>query len=146
VRFRDSSAVVPLLVKEPSTAEISRLRKADSDVTVWWATVVECAAAVGRLERNGEVPVAVASTALARLRELAEGWHEVQPFDDLRETARRFVAHPRSTVRDALQLAAAFHAAEGRPSSLTLVVLDTRVADAAAREGFEILPGDRQRG
>jgi uncharacterized protein len=37
---------------------------------------------------------------------------------------------------DALQLAAAFVAAEGRPSSLQLVTLDERLADAASKEGF----------
>ena len=40
---------------------------------------------------------------------------------------------------DALQLAAAFLAAERRPSSLEIVTLDERLADAARREGFELV-------
>jgi hypothetical protein len=40
---------------------------------------------------------------------------------------------------DALQLAAAFLAAERRPSSLELVTLDDRLADAARKEGFELI-------
>jgi uncharacterized protein len=36
----------------------------------------------------------------------------------------------------ALQLAAAFVAAEARPSSLELVTLDDRLAAAARKEGF----------
>ena len=140
MRFWDSSAVVPLLVKEPTTAELSRLRKTDPDLTVWWGTVVECAAAIGRLEQSGETSAAVVSTALARLRELAAGWHEIQPLDDLRETARRFVRVHDLRAGDALQLAAAFHLAEGRPSSVDCVVLDSRLAAAAAREGFLVLP------
>jgi uncharacterized protein len=46
---------------------------------------------------------------------------------------------------DALQLAAAFAAAEGRPSSVELVTLDDRLAAAARREGFaliELPPGE----
>jgi hypothetical protein len=37
---------------------------------------------------------------------------------------------------DALQLAAAFVAAERRPSSLEIVTLDQRLAAAARKEGF----------
>jgi hypothetical protein len=44
----------------------------------------------------------------------------------------------RDTLRtaDALQLAAAFVAAERRPSSLEVITLDDRLAAAARREGF----------
>ena len=40
---------------------------------------------------------------------------------------------------DALQLAAAFLAAERRPASLELVTLDDRVAAAARKEGFAVI-------
>jgi hypothetical protein len=40
---------------------------------------------------------------------------------------------------DALQLAAAFMAAERRPASLQVVTLDERLADAARREGFALV-------
>jgi predicted nucleic acid-binding protein len=39
---------------------------------------------------------------------------------------------------DALQLAAAFVAAEQRPSSLEVVTLDDRLAAAARKEGFPL--------
>jgi hypothetical protein len=43
---------------------------------------------------------------------------------------------------DALQLAAAIEAAEGRPRGLGFVTLDLRLADAARREGFRVIvPG-----
>jgi hypothetical protein len=38
-----------------------------------------------------------------------------------------------------LQLAAAFIAAERRPPSLEVVTLDDRLADAARKEGFEVI-------
>jgi len=41
---------------------------------------------------------------------------------------------------DAFQLAAALAAAEGSPSTLELVTLDDRLALAARREGFTVLP------
>ncbi len=40
---------------------------------------------------------------------------------------------------DALQLAAAFAAAERRPASLEIVTLDDRLANAAQKEGFAVL-------
>ena len=40
---------------------------------------------------------------------------------------------------DALQLAAAFIAAERRPSSLEVITLDERLAEAARKEGFALI-------
>jgi uncharacterized protein len=40
---------------------------------------------------------------------------------------------------DALQLAATFAAAERRPSTLEMVVLDERLAEAARKEGFALV-------
>ena len=77
--------------------------------------------------------------ALQRLRQLSAGWHEVDPSDEIRESAVRFLrVHPLRAA-DALQLAAAFAAAERRPTSLELVTLDDRLADAARKEGFVVL-------
>jgi predicted nucleic acid-binding protein len=54
-------------------------------------------------------------------------------------TVTRFLrVHPLRTA-DALQLAAAFIAAEGRPSSLEVVTLDERLAAAARKEGFVVI-------
>jgi hypothetical protein len=40
---------------------------------------------------------------------------------------------------DALQLAAAFVAAERRPASLQVITLDERLADAMRKEGFALI-------
>jgi uncharacterized protein len=40
---------------------------------------------------------------------------------------------------DALQLAAAFAAAEGRPGSLELITLDDRLCLAARKKGFAVV-------
>jgi hypothetical protein len=48
--------------------------------------------------------------ALQRLQQLSAGWHEIDPSDEIRETAARFLrVHPLRAA-DALQLAAAFAA------------------------------------
>lgn len=139
MRFWDSSALVPLCVAEPSTDAIVSLLAADTAVAVWWGTPVECASALARLERDGDLNPAAARRAFDRLDRLAAAWFHVEPADEIREVARRLLrVHPLRAA-DALQLAAAFVAAERRPPTLTVVTLDDRVASAGAKEGFPVV-------
>lgn len=143
MKFWDASAVVPLLVAEPATAAMRALARKDPDMLVWWATEVECASALARLERDGALDEAAAARAFHRLTQLAGGWHEVEPSEALEEAAVRFLrVHPLRAA-DALQLAAAFIAAERRPSSLEVVTLDDRFAGAARKEGFVLVEAPR---
>lgn len=136
MRFWDASAIVALLVSEPSTQTMQAIASQDPVMLVWWATEVECASAIARLERDGTLDAAAVTPTFNRLKQFAGGWHEVDPSDAVRETAVRFLrVHPLRTA-DALQLAAAFVAAEQRPSSLEVVTLDDRLAAAARKEGF----------
>jgi predicted nucleic acid-binding protein len=139
VRFWDASAIVPLLVAESSTRRLQALAAEDSVLLAWWGSEVECISALARLEREGALNEAAMTAALARLRQLVAGWHEVDPSDAIREAAGRFLrVHPLRAA-DALQLAAAFLAAERRPASLEVVTLDDRVAAAARKEGFTVI-------
>jgi predicted nucleic acid-binding protein len=139
MKFWDASGVVPLLVSESTTRSAMSLATKDPVMLVWWATEVECASAIARLERDGSLDDATATQAFVRLKELANRWNEIEPNDAIREAAVRFLrVHPLRAA-DALQLAAAFFAAERRPSSLELVTLDDRLATAARREGFMLV-------
>jgi uncharacterized protein len=138
MKFWDASAIVPLLMTEGTTKSLQQLAAADSAMLVWWATV-ECASAIARLERDGALDPPAVIEAFDRLKRLADGWHEVDPSDGIREAAVRFLrVHPLRAA-DALQLAAAFVAAERRPSSLELVTLDDHLATAARKEGFVLI-------
>jgi uncharacterized protein len=139
VKFWDASAIVPLLVAETTTRSVQALTRRDPDMLVWWGSQVECASALSRLERDALLDGKAASHAFERLKQLADGWHEIEPTEIVRENAIRFLrVHPLRAA-DALQLAAAFIAAERRPSSLEVVTLDERLADAARKEGFELV-------
>jgi hypothetical protein len=138
VKFWDASAIVPLLVKEARTSFLQALARRDSDMLAWWGSQVECASALARLEREALLDGKGAALAFDRLKQLADGWHEIEPSEIIRENAVRFLrVHPLRAA-DALQLAAAFLAAERRPSSLEVVTLDERLADAARKEGFQL--------
>jgi uncharacterized protein len=139
VKFWDASAIVPLLIAEESTPWLQAVATNDSAMLVWWGSAVECVSALARLERDGVLKGRAMTLALERLRQLSAGWHEVDPSDEVRETAARFLrVHPLRAA-DALQLAAAFAAAEHRPASLEIVTLDDRLASAARKEGFAVL-------
>ena len=143
MRFWDSSAIIPLLVAEPTSVAAMRAYEVDPEVVAWWATEVECVSALARLEREGSLTAPALVQGLRRLDGLASAWREVQPVTAVRETAIRLLrVHPLRTA-DALQLGAAIVAAEGHPATLPLVTLDERLAQAAEREGFAIVRPDQ---
>jgi uncharacterized protein len=138
VTFWDSSALVPLLSREAESARMRQRYLADPEVVVWWGSRVECASAIARLEREGGLVGPGASEAFARLDGLAPSWIEIEPTDEVREVARRYVrAYPLGAA-DALQLAAAFMSAERRPPTLAFLTLDDRLRGAAEKEGFRL--------
>jgi predicted nucleic acid-binding protein len=140
VRFWDSSALVALLVEEEATASLQEAFETDPELLVWWATEIECLSALARLERRGDTSGEALAEALERLDALKGPWQEIQPTTHLRSLARRVLRVHDLRAADALQLAAAITASEDRPETLPLVSLDRRLAEAAEREGFTIVP------
>lgn len=139
MKFWDASAIVPLLVTEQTTARLQALARRDPDMLAWWGSAAECASALARLERDAALDAKAAEIAFRRLTQLSAAWHEIEPSELVRENAVRFLrVHPLRPA-DALQLAAAFIAAERRPASLQVVTLDDRLADAMRKEGFTML-------
>ena len=139
MRFWDSSALVPLLVGEGATPWASASFQADPDVIAWWGTSVECVSALSRLEREGLLAPGATSDALRRLAALRDAWTEVQPSERVRSSAIRLVRTQPRRSADAVQHAAAIAAAEDHPATLPFVTLDTRLAAAADREGFDVV-------
>lgn len=136
MRFWDSSALVPLCVEEPATETLQALAQQDADIVVWWTTPVECDSALARLERDGALTAAAAVEAFSRRDLLAASWTAIEPQDEIREVARRLLRVHQLRAADALQLAAAYLAAERRPPTLEIVTLDDRLRQAAGKEGF----------
>lgn len=139
MRFWDSSALVPLLVGEDTSEALETLFRDEQSVAVWWGAEVECASAVARLERASELTPVEANEVFQQLQHLSRVWHRIDPVETIRVSAKRFLRVHDLRAADALQLAAAFLAAEGRPESLEIVCLDDRLTTAARREGFPVL-------
>jgi uncharacterized protein len=126
-------------VAEPTSSAVEDILDRDPLMLVWWATEVECASAIARLEREDLLAEQATLEALRRMDALAQRWHEIQPVQSVRVAARRLLRVHRLRAADALQLAAAVVAAEGNPASLEIVTHDDRLADAARREGFSVV-------
>jgi predicted nucleic acid-binding protein len=110
------------------------------EVTVWWGTWVECAVAISRLKREGEIDEESEDAARTRLDRLADEWVEVDPVDDLRLLASLVSKDYSLKAADCLQLASALRWCEGEVGSVGFVCLDNQLRRAAQNEGFDTLP------
>jgi len=136
--FWDSSAVVPLLLRQPATHRVQEILRARGVPVVWWGALIECHSVVERLRRDAELSLEHRQQALAVLAELAASWQEVQPTPAVR-AVRLLSVHPLRAA-DAVQLAAALVWAGEKPAGCILVCLDSRLRECAQREGFTVLP------
>ncbi|MGL5818601.1 MAG: type II toxin-antitoxin system VapC family toxin [Phycicoccus sp.] len=141
-RFWDASAVVPLLVTEPTSEALVRRATDGSGFYAWWATPVECTSAMARREREGVLAPADVRDADDRLQALAAAWVEVQPTSAVRTLSMRLLRTHPLRAADSLQLAAALVAADHAFGDFELVCLDARLGDAAQREGLRLATTD----
>jgi predicted nucleic acid-binding protein len=139
MRFWDSSAVVPLIAREKSTPWARSLLRADGHALVWVLSPVEVRSALARRQRQGEIGRDGFRQACRRAERLFAAFSQIPAVETVTIRALRLLdSHPLRAA-DALQLAAALVAAQERPDTLPFVTLDTRLRDAAEREGFEVL-------
>ncbi len=138
MRYWDTSALLPLVVREATSDVIRRQVEADPAIVTWWGTRVECVSAIARLERDGLLLAPQTRAALARLDEMAARWSEVPAINDVRVQATRLLRTHRLRAADSLQLAAAIVASSFAAASLPFLTLDVRLAEAAEREGFPV--------
>lgn len=139
MRFWDSSALLPLLIAEPTSARMDVHYREDPVVVTWWGTRIECASALARLERDGDMGQDQVRVAFKRLDAASATWIEVPAQDDVRDQSIRLLRMHPLRVADATQVAAALVASAFTPRSLAFVTLDQRQGSAAEREGFPVL-------
>lgn len=138
MKFWDSSALMPLLVREPTSEHMIKVADSDGHFVVWWGTRVECTSAISRLEREGRLDAVQATAILHSLELMAFSWREIEPSDEVRRLAQKLLRRHFLRAGDALQLAAAITAAEDHAGTLEFVCLDDRLTLAALREGFRV--------
>lgn len=140
MRFWDTSALIPLCCHEQGSEAVDALLGGDDEVLVWWGTLVECASALARLEREAAFDDTALAQARARLGVLAQAWSEVLASEPLRDRALLLLRRHSLRAADALQLSAALTWAARGSGRAAFVCLDERLRRAASLEGFEVLP------
>ncbi|MCA9471070.1 MAG: type II toxin-antitoxin system VapC family toxin [Nitrospirales bacterium] len=140
MKFWDTSALLPLCLKEPWTVQVKKLIERDDDVVAWWGSLVEGYSAFARLRREEVLTEKEELQSRQILSRLADLWTEVRPSNPVRDQAgRALLLHPLQAA-DALQLAAALVWSGHQTANVEFVCLDHRLREAAYREGFQVLP------
>jgi predicted nucleic acid-binding protein len=140
MRFWDSSALVPLIVTQASSPAVDQWLAADAAIAVWVLSSVELASAVARLAREHSIDESSAHEAEVRIDQLFGSCHSVVDVEAVKAQARRLLrVHPLRAA-DALQLGAAWEWAMGRPAERVFHTFDGKLALAARREGFRVVP------
>ena len=140
MKFWDSSAIIPLCLKEPASDVVKNLAEEDGDLVVWWTTRVECLSAMARRRRERVLAIHAERQARAALSALAGEWSEIQPTELVRVRAERLLMVHSLRAADALQLAAGLLWTEEATAGAGFVCLDQNLREAAMKEGFTVLP------
>ena len=112
----------------------------DPGMVVWWGSRVECWSALRRRRPEGTLGPDGAHAARMVLQALCGAWVEVKPTDAVRTEADRLLCHALRAA-DALQLTAArLWAVRLSSGRAALVCYNTRLRQAAAAEGLDVLP------
>lgn len=141
MRYWDTSGLVSLCARDQHHDAAQPLVRGDREVVTWWATRVECVSAIRQRRRTGRLGKTGERDALSRLERLARFWTEVTPSDAIRSVAERLLHRHALRAGHALQLAAAIDWGSGTGEGLEFVTFDQELAEAAAAEGFKVLPG-----
>jgi predicted nucleic acid-binding protein len=136
--FWDSSALVPLCIRQKATPAAKAL-SATYSIAVWWSAPVEMRGAFARLIRMRQLAPGEHVEAQVRLDRMRRQWHEVYPSEELRERAERFVDRFPLKAADAQQLAAAMTWCLNRPRGRVFISGDTQLLAAARQLGFQAL-------
>ena len=139
MRFWDTSALVPLMIREPRSEEMRALALADPHIVASSYTIVEIASANWRRRHAGELSMEDHEIAERNFAELSESWIEVPVTQTVLDAAVSVLSRHSLRAGDALQLGAA-QIASGHQPSLTFVTLDENLKAAARAEGFPVLP------
>src|SRR5215210_3048161 len=138
--FWDTSAIVPLCCHQDASQEMRRIARRIRRVAAWWGTAVEARSAFSRLVRDGKMTARDLKQAVARLEVQRMTWIELLPSDRVREIAETLPEQYGLRALDSFQLAAALVWCKEQPRGRWFVCYDVRLAEAATKAGFDVLP------
>ena len=139
MRYWDTSALVPLLVREEFSPQVQRWLSEEPHVATWVWTRTEIISAIERRVRQGLMSRQQRRTTLGSLGALADDWDEVSDILPVRSRAASLLARHPLRAADAGQLGAALLLRDQIAGELVFVSLDENLSMAAEREGLRVL-------
>lgn len=139
MNFWDSSAILPLLVNEASSAATRRYLETQPEMALWWATPVECMSALARKEREGRLELSQMIAAEKNLDLIVRNSVTIDATDRVRLLARKLLRRYPLRAAGSLQLAAACVLAGDATGDYGFIGNDERLSIAASKEGFAIV-------
>ncbi len=140
IAFWDSSAIIPLIIKEDRTDQSIALFKKTKKMLVWEFTQTECFSAICKKEKNGDLSDLFLKEALHSMLQLSGLWNEISPLSALTKSlAKRIISAYGLKTLDSLQLATALVACQEDTKRLTFITYDKGLAKAALKEGFYVI-------
>lgn len=137
--YWDSSAIIPLCVRQDATKEARRVGRLFSKRIVWCGTNVEIHSSLSRLKRSGEIESKGYDIAIRQWQKFHSPAQEVRAIDALISIAVEMPDKYGLRSLDSLQLAAALVWCKERPRRRPFVCADTRLGEAANDAGFSVL-------
>ncbi len=138
--FWDSSALVPLCVRQTASQSFRQLWRQSSRVIVWSGATVEIRSALARLHRENETDAKGLQFAINRLEAMRRGWREIITGDKLHSIAAELPDTYSLRALDSFQLAAALVWCREKPKGRLFICDDARLSEAAQKVGFTIKP------
>jgi hypothetical protein len=142
--FVDTSALVKLYNPESGHIAVTSIGE---PLVIARLAFVELPAALWRKQREGHLSATAAATLTSAFEVDYYGDDDVEPRfavvrldDELLAVAAKLVARFPLRAGDAIQLASAIEARAAAPEITGLAAFDSRLRDAAAIEGFALIP------
>lgn len=135
IGYFDTSALVPLIIDEPSTRFCTRLWDESSRIVSARLLYPEARAALARAQRMGRVTQSRLIATVTALDSMVTQVDHVELTAELASTAGRLAQDHELRGYDAVHLAAALAVAD---DDLVLVTDDAELATAAALEGLSV--------
>jgi uncharacterized protein len=140
MRFWDSSALIPLLVREKSSETMRAILVTDRHIAASVITPIEIESALWRRRHHDDLDAEEHSAAEETFAELTRSWSEIGDILIVRGIALDLLSRHMLRAADAIQLATAVIAAGSNRVPIVFITLDRDLAIAARAEGFAVLP------
>lgn len=141
MRYWDTSALLPLLLKQRCSENIREIIKEDKAISTSWISKVELSSAICRLEREGHISEIELDSLLRRVDMLIQSCCIVHPSEKLSDRAMRALRSHSIKSLDAIQLASALIVSKDVTNNFEFITLDKQLGNIARKEGFIVRRG-----